>query len=59
MAVGQAILLLEGLPTGAATLAKLYSNRAAARLMQGAPLDSLDDCRKALQASSLFRAEVC
>lgn len=53
MAVGQAILLLEGLPTGAATLVKLYSNRAAARLMQGAPLDSLDDCRKALQASSL------
>ena len=46
----KAILLLEARPgDGGPLLAKLYSNRAASRLMQHAPADSLADCRKALQ----------
>jgi hypothetical protein len=50
----QAILLLEALPAAAAPLlAKLHSNRAAARLMRHAPREALADCAAALQVRSV------
>ena len=48
----QAILLLHALPAAAGPLlAKLHSNRAAARLMRHAPLEGLADCTAALQVN--------
>lgn len=53
MGLLQAILLLEAAPAAAAPLlAKLHSNRAAARLMRHAPREALADCTAALQVAA-------
>ena len=52
----QAILLLEALPAAAGPLlAKLHSNRAAARLMRHAPQEGLADCATALKVRGPFK----
>lgn len=54
-AYSEAILLLEAAPAVAGPLlAKLHSNRAAARLMRHAPQEALADCTAALQANAAY-----